>query len=54
MIDYNEVIEKYSSKSIIDAIISTLSEESLRFPLIIAEDSESLSFIKWIIENKFG
>ena len=40
--------------SIIDNLKTTLSRESNRYPMVIAEDEESLSFIKWIIEQHFS
>ena len=38
---------------VINNLAQTLSKESNRYPLVIAEDEESESFVKWTIEQKF-
>ena len=39
--------------SVLENIKSTLNQESNRYPLLIAQDEESLSFIKWVLELHF-
>jgi hypothetical protein len=36
-------------KETLQSILKTLDKESLRYPLVIVDDHESLCYVKWII-----
>lgn len=40
-------------KETLQSVVKTLDKESFRYPLIIAEDYESLCFVKWFIEKRY-
>lgn len=50
----NDVCHKSSMNEIVANIKAALTRESYRFPMVIAEDEESMSFIKWMIEEHFN
>lgn len=49
----NEIVPKPQENDILASIMKTLKTETSRFPLVIAEDQESLYYLKWVAENHF-